>query len=261
MSFTAEFGRGISAYSEAHRVLFKYRLTKYLVIPGIITVAYTVLFFLVVGYFASRISTEADAYPAWLSWMGDFTHWLLRTVYWVGMVLLYFWSLKYVVQVMLAPILSNLSVAVEKKVLGQEPPEITWRESLQDIGRSLRLAIRNSIHELFTCFLLNLIPGVGQVGAMLVSSYFYGFGYMDYVMERKRMTIQQSVAFCRRHRGLALGLGVVMYLLMFIPFVGWALAPTYATVAATLETLRILNAQGTGHSPGTQQRGNHLTYH
>ncbi|MFM2374972.1 MAG: hypothetical protein RLZZ165_68, partial [Bacteroidota bacterium] len=119
-------------------------------------------------------------------------------------------------------------------------PEITWKESIQDIWRSLTLSIRNSIHELVTCLLLSLIPGFGQVGAIAVSSYFLGFGYMDYVLERRRMTIPQAVVFCRQHRGLAIGLGLVMYLIMLIPIVGWMVAPAYATVAATLETLRIL---------------------
>lgn len=246
MSFQSEFSRGLKAYGEAHTVLFKYKLTKYLIIPGIITVVYSVVFFWIATYFAGSISTEADSYPWWLSWMGDAVKWFMRTVYWVAMVGFFFISLKYVVQVILAPILSNLSVAVEKKVLGLNPPEITWKEAIQDIGRSLTLAIRNSIHEFFTCLVLGFIPGVGQVASIAVSSYFYGFGYMDYVMERKRMTIPQSVKFCREHKGLAIGLGLVMYVMMFIPIVGWAFAPSYATVAATLETLRILKETNTG---------------
>lgn len=243
MSFSSEFGRGIKAYGEAHQVLFRYRLTKYLILPGIITICYSVVFFLVALHFAGRISGEADSYPWWLGWMGAFTEWLMKSVYWLVMGFVFFVTLKYVVQVILAPVLSNLSVAVEKKVLGQTPPSLTWKESLQDIQRSLAISIRNSLHELGTCLLLNFIPGFGQLASIGVSSYFYGFGYMDYVMERKRMTIPQSVAFCRQHRGLAVGLGVVMYLMMLVPFIGWMIAPTYATVAATLETLRLLNAR------------------
>jgi CysZ protein len=242
MGFTAEFGRGIKAYGEAHSVIFRYKLTRYLIIPGIVTILYSVLYFWLAAHFAGRISDEAASYPWWLSWMGDVTEWFVKAVYWVAAVGFFFLSLKYVVQVILAPILSNLSVAVERKVLGMEPVAITWKESIQDIGRSLSLAIRNSIHELFTCLALGFVPVVGQVGCIAVSSYFYGFGYMDYVMERKRMTIPQSVAFCREHKGLAMGLGVVMYLMMLVPVIGWMLAPTYATVAATLETLRILGA-------------------
>lgn len=249
MSFSKEFGRGMSAYSEAHRVIFKYRLAQYLLIPGIITILYCGLYFFLAAHFAGRISDEADSYPWWLSWMGSITHWFVRVVYWGAVVGFFFVSLKYVVQVILSPILSNLSVAVEKRVLGQNPPEITWKEALQDMGRSLRLSIRNSVIEIFGCIAMNFVPGIGQLGAVALSSYFYGFGYMDYVLERKRMNIAQSVAFVRQHKGLAMGLGFVMYLLMLIPVIGWAVAPTYATVAATLETLRIMKEAGTGADP------------
>jgi CysZ protein len=240
MRFADEFGRGIKAYGEAHSVIFRYKLTRYLIIPGIVTIIWSALYFLAAAWYAGRIASDADAYPWWLNWMGDVTEWFVKVVYWVAVVGFYFLSLKYVVQVILAPILSNLSVAVERKVLGMEPIEMTWKEAIQDIGRSLSLAIRNSIHELFTCLALSFLPVVGQAGCIAVSSYFYGFGYMDYVMERKRMTIPQSVAFCREHKGLAMGIGIVMYLMMLVPVIGWMFAPTYATVAATLETLRIL---------------------
>lgn len=247
MSVSKEFSRGMSAYGEAHKVIFKYKLAHYLLIPAVITVLYCGLYFFLAAHFAGRMSDEADSYPWWLSWMGAITHWFVKAVYWVAAVGFFFVSLKYVVQVILAPILSNLSVAVEKRVLGQETPEITWKEALQDMGRSLRLSIRNSVIEIAGCLAMNFVPGIGQLGAVALSSYFYGFGYMDYVLERKRMNIPQAVAFVRQHKGLAMGLGFVMYLLMLIPVVGWAIAPTYATVAATLETLRIMRE--TGMSP------------
>jgi CysZ protein len=202
-----------------------------------------VVFFGFTLHFAGRIASEADAYPAWLSWMGDFTQWFLKSVYWVVASFLFLASLKYVLQVLLSPILSNLSVAVEKCVWGMEPDKITWKEFFQDMGRSLMLAIRNVVIELSLCLVLAFIPGVGQIGGLLVSSYFSGFGYMDYVLERKKMTIPQAVSFCRAHRGLAVGIGIVNNLLMLIPFVGWVITPTYATVAATMETLRILSPQ------------------
>jgi CysZ protein len=245
MGFGAEFGRGLRAYSEAHRVIFKYKLTKYLWLPGIVTLVYTTVFFAIIWHFSQRIAAEADSYPAWLRWMGDFTYWFLKSVYWVAAIFVFWVSLKYVLQVLLSPILSNLSVAVEKRVWGQEPDPITWGEFFQDMGRSLMLAIRNGVIEISLCLVVGFIPGVGQVAGLLISSYFYGFGYMDYVLERKRMSIPQAVAFCRAHKGLAVGIGMVNNLLMLVPFVGWVLAPTYATVAATLETLRILSPQDT----------------
>jgi CysZ protein len=200
-------------------------------------------FFWVTGYFAGRIATEADAYPFWLAWMGKFTHWFLKSIYWVAIVFFFFASLKYILQVLLSPLLSNLSVAVEKKILGSEPPALNWKETLQDIGRSLKLAIRNFLHELLYCFVLNFVPLVGQVGCVIISAYYYGFGYMDYVLERKRMSVKEAVSFTKKHKGTAIGIGIVMNFMMLIPFVGWIVAPTYATVAATLQTLRLLGYQ------------------
>lgn len=244
MSFGREFSNGLKAYSKAHKVIFQYKLTNYLWIPGLVTLAYCILFFWLASHFAGRISSEASDYPGWLSWMGSVTHWFLKSIYWVGVLFAFWASLKYMIQVLLSPLLSNLSVAVEKKVLGQEPPELSWKETLQDIGRSLTLAIRNFFTEFFPCLVISFVPGVGQVGVFLISSFYYGFGYMDYVLERKRFTVAQSVKFARAHRGLAMGLGSVVNLLMMIPILGWLIGPTYATVAATLETLDLLGNRG-----------------
>jgi CysZ protein len=178
--------------------------------------------------------------------MGDITHWFVRVVYWSLAVLLYWASLKYVLQVLLAPILSNLSVAVERKLWGREPDPFTVKEYLQDMGRSLLLSIRNSVIEIVLCLFVGFLPGIGQVGGIVISSYFYGFGYMDYVLERKKYNIPQAVAFVRQHKGLAIGLGCVAALMMLVPVIGWVLAPTYATVAATLETLRIMEPSEAG---------------
>ncbi len=41
-------------------------------------------------------------------------------------------------------------------------------------------------------------------------------------------------SFIGQRRGLAIGNGLVFYLMHFIPFVGWVLAPSYALIAATI---------------------------
>ena len=45
----------------------------------------------------------------------------------------------------------------------------------------------------------------------------------------------QSIAFIGRHKGLAIGNGIVFDLMHLVIFVGWILAPSYAVVAATPE--------------------------
>ena len=45
--------------------------------------------------------------------------------------------------------------------------------------------------------------------AMLVAFYYYGFGFIDFMNERRRLTIKQSVKFGKKHRGFAIALGLI----------------------------------------------------
>jgi CysZ protein len=70
--------------------------------------------------------------------------------------------------------------------------------------------------------------------SLLVECYYYGFSMLDYSSERQRLSATQSIDFIGRHRGLAIGNGMVFYAMHAIPILGWILAPAYAVVAATL---------------------------
>jgi hypothetical protein len=72
------------------------------------------------------------------------------------------------------------------------------------------------------------------VVALLVECYYLGFSMLDYSSERNKMTAQQSIDFIGRHKGLAIGNGIVFYILHLLPIIGWLLAPSYAVIAATL---------------------------
>jgi CysZ protein len=61
-----------------------------------------------------------------------------------------------------------------------------------------------------------------------------GFSMLDYTNERKGLSSAESIHFINRHKGLAIGNGMVFYCMHLIPVVGWILAPGYAVIAATL---------------------------
>jgi len=69
---------------------------------------------------------------------------------------------------------------------------------------------------------------------LFIECYYYGFSMLDYSFERKKITAAESIYFIGNHRGLAIGNGLMFYLIQLMPIVGWVLAPTYAVVAATL---------------------------
>lgn len=237
MSFFSELTEGLGGYSRAHKAILKYRLTKYFLVPGIITIAFAIGYILLFGYLGTLIETDANSYPSWLAWAGGAIDWILRSLFWIFMIWLFFASYKYIVLTILSSYLSSLSEALEAHIRGRKPNPIGFQDYVKDMARAFRLSIRNLIRETIYCFAAGFVPIVGPVLILGISAYYYGFGYVDYVLERKRFTVKQSVRFMRKHSGLAVGLGTPAMLLMFIPILGWMIAPVYATAAATLETM------------------------
>ena len=103
-------------------------------------------------------------------------------------------------------------------------------------------------------FLLSFIPVIGfftGITLFIISAYFYGFAFIDYTNERRRLTVKQSVHFIRENKGMAVGNGVVFALAMFIPFCGTTIAGFVAivsVVAATISTHKIVDLSGNPHA-------------
>ena len=57
---------------------------------------------------------------------------------------------------------------------------------------------------------------------------------LDYSCERQKLSPSQSIEFISKRKGLAIGNGLVFYLMHTVVIIGWILAPAYAVIAATL---------------------------
>jgi CysZ protein len=64
----------------------------------------------------------------------------------------------------------------------------------------------------------------GEIKEILIFSipvaigfYFYGFAFIDYINERRRLNIQQSIYFVSKHKGLAIAIGSI-YSVFFLSF-------------------------------------------
>lgn len=231
----------------------KYKLTKYLVIPAFVSLAYVVGFIILFTVVGFQIEIDTENMHWSIAWLGAAANWVLRVGFWIFMVLIFWWTYKFVIQTLLSPYLGALSENLERKMRGREPREIGWKEYMDDMIRAFRLSIRNLLYELLFTIVAGWIPLVGFIIVFAVSAYYTGFGYMDYTLERKRYTIRESVLFARKHSGLAVGIGTVANLALLIPIFGWLFMPTYATAAATLETMDELEELKPGSTGGGQQ--------
>jgi CysZ protein len=155
------------------------------------------------------------------------------------MMFFYFSLFKYLFLIIGSPVFSYLSEKTESIIEGREFV-FNGSEYFHDIKRGIRLAFRNFFWQtIYTIFilLLSLIPLVGSIAPVisgLVECYYYGFSMLDYSCERHKLSPSDSINFITQRRGLAIGNGLVFYLMHFVPFVGWIFAPSYALVAATI---------------------------
>ncbi len=160
-------------------------------------------------------------------------------IVWLVLMLFYFSLFKYLFLIIGSPLFSYLSEKTESIIEGKDYP-FSLSQLGRDMIRGIRLAGRNGLWQTvytISIVILSLIPVVGwltPVMAIIIECYYYGFSMLDYSMERHKKSPPESIFFISSHKGLAIGNGVVFYIMHLIPVLGWVLAPTYAVVAATL---------------------------
>ncbi len=236
----------ISSYFKAHRFIVKNKLWKWILIPGII---YAILF--VVGiyffwhssaYIIEYLLTKAGL-KSWLQkenagWL-NFIFIFGQIVFQLILMLFYFSWFKYLFLIIGSPLFAYLSEKTEAIILNEEYP-FSLKKFLKDVIRGIQIALRNTLWQTVytvSILILALIPVLGWITplvALFIECFYFGFSMLDYTSERKELSSAQSIDFINHHKGLAIGNGMVFYLMHVLPIAGWILAPSYAVIAATL---------------------------
>jgi len=141
-----------------------------------------------------------------------------------------------------APFNDFLSAAVEVKGYGA-----TFDEpfSMKAFGADILRAIKNNIKLLalmilinIGLLLLNFIPLLGQILSSVlgffVTSFYLGFQFFDYPLERRRLTFREKLRVCLKFPRVVMGVGSSFFVLSFIPIVGF-LGLSAGTIAGTTQ--------------------------
>lgn len=236
----------IESYFRAHRFISKHRLWRWIIIPGIL---YMILFIAGMLVFLQ----SSDAAVSYLTGMLGIDKWvrsqqsgLLSFLFVMGemmvrlvLIFFYFSLFKYMFLILGSPLFAYLSEKTESIMEGRDFP-FSFKQLLNDIFRGIKLALRNTLWQaVFTIsiLILSFFPVIGWITPLLmlfVECYYYGFSMLDYSCERHKLSPSESVTFIGKHKGLAIGNGMIFYLMHLVPFIGWVLAPAYAVVAATI---------------------------
>ena len=246
----------VQSYLQAHRFIRKHKLWKWILVPGVL---YALLFAFSMVLFGESVSrfiqwvfsvTHIDSWAAHhqggiLNFLFVFATFIL----WLVLMLFYFSLFKYLWLIVGSPLFAYLSEKTESIIRQRDYP-FTFKQLRADLVRGIAIALRNTLWQtvyIISLLLLSFVPVAGWIApviALLVEAYYYGFSMLDYSCERRRMSSQQGIYFIGQHRGLALGNGIVFYMMHLVPIIGWVLAPAYAVIAATLSMIKVTDDKG-----------------
>ena len=254
-----QFGTGFKSYGTALTFIFQNGLWYYFTFP--------LLFNLLVFFGGISLVNSAtdlsidwavnqfnslDASGFWgtlLEWSKESLGWAIWIVFKIAFFYIFLLFGGYISLIVLSPVLAFLSEKTEAIITGKKL-KFDLYQFTRDIIRAILLVIRNMcIQSLWVIlfFIISFIPVIGWFvsffGNLIISSYFYGFSFMDYTNERRRLNIKQSILHIKENKGLATGTGSIFVLCFLIPFLGSIIASFVSVIAVVGSTLCMIKEQ------------------
>jgi len=238
---------GLNAYFEAFGFVMRHRLWYFFVFPILFSLVALGILFLVKAELIDVINAflmewfgldhEKDDFQGWF---GKVLRVLVGIVIWVTATYVFWTFNKYIVLIVLSPVLALLSEKTETILTGKKYP-FSVAQLVNDTIRGVLVALRNLIIEVMiiavftvTGLLFPIISPFLFILMFVASAYFYGFSMMDYNNERHRLSIREGTRLIRQNRILTVSNGAFFDLLMRVPIVGITFAPILGCVGATL---------------------------
>lgn len=228
---------------------------KFFILPILLNIVLLVLGLNLVGNLtqdaldAFKSAWEPDSWDFWgaefLAGTLSFFIWLILRIFFF---LFFAFIGGYVILILLSPVLAYVSEKTEKIILGTDVP-FSWLQLIKDMWRGILLAARNFLIELLAMiilFFVSFIPVVGLLSTptlLLISSYYYGFSFMDYTAERRKLKVKESIHFVKQNKGLAVGNGLPFALALLIPVIGVSLSGFLAIISTVAATIAILKKE------------------
>lgn len=253
MQFYRDFATGLAGYFKAFGFALGNRMGWLFIVP--------VLLWLVLAFgLYSLLSGPVDALSAWAStfldipvapedadwwegvkgWLNGAREVIVSVLLHLAIAYLLFIANKYIVLILLSPLLAYASERTEEILTGKQFP-FSWGQLLKDALRGALIALRNGIMELgisigiwFVTLFIPLLAPVSFILLFLVSAYFYGFSMFDYVFERRRYRVDETVRAVNDRLGLVMANGALFGLGMLVPLFGIMFSPVMAAVGAVL---------------------------
>jgi len=206
---------GFRAYYKAFKFIIEHRLYWYIAIPAVL-----MLGIYQVGYMIEMHTPENTATN-----MNGIVWYMIRLLIEISISILLMRFAKYLVVILLSPLFSHLSQKVEYLLTGNEY-SFDMKQLILDVKRGFKIAVRNIMWEYFFFIIVFIVAKLGWENAedsplfyliFVVGFFYYGFSFLDYINERLRLNMDESIQFARRNRGLAVAIGCIYSIMIWVP--------------------------------------------
>lgn len=256
MNIFKGFGRGVGAYSKAFRFIMHNKLSWFFIFPVLLNILLFAFGYSWITGMAYSLETLLDGYLD--TFVNEYINneylrmtlaFLLNVIFRISFFIAFMFFSGYIIVAIMSPVFSLLSEKTERILSGKEYPFDLF-QFIKDVIRGVLLAIRNAFLQILAAillFFLSSVPLLGLVTPFLmffISSYFYGFSFIDYAIERRRLNIKESASYMRTNKGLVIGNGLVFALLLLIPVLGVFLSAFAAIVSVVAGTMLVHEERG-----------------
>jgi len=206
---------GLRAYFKALRFIREHKLYWYILIPAV----------LMLGIYKIGEHIQQKAVHVEVTNMNEIIWFLIHMMIEISIALLLMNFAKYLVVILLSPLLAHLSEKTERILTGNTYP-FNFQQLFHDVRRGIRIAVRNLIWQYFFFLIIFLVSAIGwkepekaPVFYLIyaIAFYYYGFSFIDYVNERRKLNMDESIHFVRQNRGLAVAIGMIYSILILMP--------------------------------------------
>ena len=191
-------------------------------------------------------------------------HWIVAIALKVIFFFITSFFMKYIVLAFMSPILAWLSEKAENKLTVNDYP-FKWDQFMRDVWRGILISVRNFAIEitlmsilwfifLILGFIFAPLSFLGWICIFVLSSYYYGYAMLDYINERRRLTIGEGSKFVRKYSGLAIALGMFIAIIPEISF--WLIQfgasffiGTAAIISVVAAVIAVHKEIGLAHNP------------
>jgi len=206
---------GFRAYYKAFKFIIEHKMYWYVIIPAV----------LMLGIYQVGHLIELNAPATTATTMNELVWYMIRLLVEISISILLMRFAKYLVVILLSPLLSHLSQKVEYLLTGNEY-EFNMKQLMLDVKRGFKIAVRNIMWEYFFFIIVYIVVKLGWKEAddsplffliFVIGFFYYGFSFMDYINERLRLNMDESVQFARKNRGLAIAIGSIYSIMIWVP--------------------------------------------